>query len=171
MARSLETTRPTASGSIQSELGRWTVLDGIVDAYDQHVSPVLGGTDNSNRGDQKRKRHLEAWLWARRFHPLVPLGEAPPEAVAAADTALATKLEHAGLSPDEARERVRHLIQKLYAPVVADPADRTDTEGVPPVVSTESDDVVTLTCAGRAVHVLRPYYACLLYTSPSPRDS
>lgn len=34
--------------------------DSLVEAYDQHVSPVLGGNDTS-RNEQKRKRHLESW--------------------------------------------------------------------------------------------------------------
>ena len=34
--------------------------DSLVEAYDQHVSPVLGGNDTL-RNEQKQKRHLESW--------------------------------------------------------------------------------------------------------------
>ena len=34
--------------------------DSLVEAYDQHVSPVLGG-NSTLRNEQKRKRHLESW--------------------------------------------------------------------------------------------------------------
>ena len=36
------------------------VEDNLVQSYDEHISPVLGGNDTL-RNEQKRKRHLEAW--------------------------------------------------------------------------------------------------------------
>ena len=66
-------------------------------AYDEHVSPVLGGNE-SLRNEQKRKRHLESWLWSRLFSPLLPLGRPKASAVKAGDAALMRKLCNAGLT-------------------------------------------------------------------------
>eukprot|EP00439_Symbiodinium_sp_Y106_P063465 s1697_g9.t2 len=135
------------------ELGRWDVMDEVVAGYDLHISPSLGGAD-SKRNEQKRKRHLEAWLWARMFHPLLPLGEPSPEALKHGDEQLLQKLVNAGVSKKEARARIRKLAIILSSEIV--PATDIRVQ-----VDDPSSDLIKLRCGKRTVEVLPRYFAKL----------
>eukprot|EP00435_Cladocopium_sp_Y103_P061220 s858_g22.t2 len=137
---------------IQLELGRWEIMDSLVEAYDQHVSPVLGGNDTL-RNEQKRKRHLESWLWSRLFFPLLPLGEPTTTTISAGDEALQRKLCNAGLSKKEARRRIERLATVLSSEI------QSSTEKI--VVQVEEDTMTTLKCGKRQVQLLPEYFAKL----------
>ncbi|CAJ1378622.1 unnamed protein product [Effrenium voratum] len=143
---------PSSAASIQRELSRWDIMDQLVGTYDQQISPVLGGA-NTGRNEQKRKRHLETWLWARRFHPLLPLGAPEEDAEEAADAALAAKLQNAGLSRKEARRRIQSLTEVLRTKV--------RKKKVEVHITLEQSSVVTLTCAEREVQLLPQYLSKL----------
>eukprot|EP00928_Gymnodinium_smaydae_P090601 TRINITY_DN74388_c0_g1_i1.p1 TRINITY_DN74388_c0_g1~~TRINITY_DN74388_c0_g1_i1.p1 ORF type:complete len:525 (+),score=70.97 TRINITY_DN74388_c0_g1_i1:67-1641(+) len=153
-------TKASVLAALRLELGRWAILDKVVETYDSMVSPVLGGAEDG-RAEQKRKRHLEAWLWARLFHPLLPLGQAPAASVELGDASLAQKMENAGLKPMEARRRVQLLDKQLHSGV-------SPTKGDISVAKQDRGDRITLSCGQRIVEIRTDYLEKLrrMYSGP-----
>eukprot|EP00434_Breviolum_minutum_P030642 symbB.v1.2.027096.t1/scaffold2753.1/size71542/8 len=146
-------TEKSLESMIQLELGRWEIMDNLVQSYDEHISPVLGGNDTL-RNEQKRKRHLEAWLWSRLFFPLLPLGEPTTTAISAGDDALMRKLCNAGLSKKDAKRRIQRLATVLSSEI------QPSTDNV--VVQVEEEKrLIRLKCGKRQVQLLPEYFTKL----------
>lgn len=139
--------------AINLELARWAIMDKIVETYDAQLACVLGGGD-SKRNEQKRKRHLETWLWSRSFHPLLPLGKPSEAAVAQGDAALAQKLQNAGLSAKEACRRLEALARVLAAP----PKPPGSLASAVTLAASGAGDRMILTCSGKVVDINRTHW-------------
>ncbi|CAK8995697.1 mRNA (2'-O-methyladenosine-N(6)-)-methyltransferase (Cap-specific adenosine methyltransferase) (CAPAM) (hCAPAM) (Phosphorylated CTD-interacting factor 1) (hPCIF1) (Protein phosphatase 1 regulatory subunit 121) [Durusdinium trenchii] len=126
-------------------------MDRLLETYDQHVSPVLGGND-TGRQQQKRRRHLEAWLWSRAFAPLLPLEPPTAAAIAQGDAALRQKLCNAGLSKKAGRIMVHGAFPCQCWECFVSANKR---------VLGKRRQLMTLRCGKRSVKVLPEYFSKL----------